>query len=251
MDRDVSHRHLSDGAASSAVVGVAVDDQIRAMHPDRCREPPRSEKRPDRLGLADERVRDRRVVHEDDANVAPGDGLQPLFERLHLERGLLVDAAEERLAEIRQLGTRKPADEPFHPHDSDLSLTDFEDEVLAIENVHSRGLEHVDDLDATIGMLVVVAEDGEDASRESTAGFCEHRGLLRQPVRREVAGEQHEVGVLRHCRERPPDVIAEGLGCVDVAGRCNPDRSGHEDPLTRGRDCENARTQGRSGFAAR
>ena len=52
--------------ARGAVLGMAVDDEIRSMHADRTREPARAEERPDRLGLADDRLGDRGVVQEDD-----------------------------------------------------------------------------------------------------------------------------------------------------------------------------------------
>ena len=72
---------------------------------------PDPEERPDRLRLADDRVRDRRVVEEHDALVAARDRLEPLLERLDLEPTSRGRSGGERLAEVRDLRARESADE--------------------------------------------------------------------------------------------------------------------------------------------
>ena len=61
------------------------------------------------------------------------------------------------------------------------------------------------------------------------AGVGEHSRLLRLAVRRQVAGEQDEVGLLGHRGERVRDPLAQRLGAVDVA--CG----GDTDPFAHGR----------------
>ena len=55
----------------------------------------------------------------------------------------------------------------------------------------------------------------------------EHRGLLGQPVRRQVAGEQDEVDSLRERGERPFEALAQRLGRVDVSCRGDANRRRH------------------------
>lgn len=90
---DVVHGHLPDGAARGPVVRVAVHDEVGAMRADRAGQAPGAEERPDGLRLADERVLNRRVVEEHDPLVAARDLLEAAFERVDLERRLLVHVA--------------------------------------------------------------------------------------------------------------------------------------------------------------
>src|SRR5436309_1602446 len=145
VDGDVVHRNLADGSSGRAVMGVSVEDDIRAVHADRPRQTTGSEERPDRLRLADERGRDRRVVQEDDAHVAAGNSLEARLERLHLERRLVVDPAEERHAEVGELGAWKSADEALRADDPDLALPHFENHVLPLQHADVSGLELTDD----------------------------------------------------------------------------------------------------------
>jgi hypothetical protein len=66
-------------------------------------------------------------------------------------------------------------------------------------------------------VVVVVSEDGDHRGRERAARVGQDRRLLRQPVRRQVAGEKHEIAVLRDRRECPFEALSERLHGVDVA----------------------------------
>ncbi len=123
---DVPHPNLADQPLGRAVVGVTVEHEVGPMSADRACEPARAEERPDALGLADERLGDRCVVEQDDAAVAAGDRLEALLERGHLVAGLLIEPAEERLAEIGDLGTREATDESLAADDADLDALDLD-----------------------------------------------------------------------------------------------------------------------------
>jgi Uncharacterised nucleotidyltransferase len=222
------HGHLAHGALRRAVMGVTVHHDVRTVHADRGRKASRPEERPDRFGLTYQGVRDGCVVQENDPNVTAGDGLEALFERLDLERRLLVDPAEERLAEVGQFGAREAADEPFHADDADFPLADLEDQVLALQDANAARVERVDELHAAIRMVIVVAEDGDHRNLEGSAGIGEDRCLLGKPVRRQIAREKHEVTVLGHRGERARQMVAERLDGMDVACRGDADGRRHE-----------------------
>ncbi len=169
-----------------AVVGVPVDDEVRSMHADGAREPARAEERPDRLGLADDRLRDRRVVEEHDALVTAGDRLEALFEGLDLERRLVVDPAQRRLAEVRDLGTLEPADEALRAHDADLDLAELEDDVPAVEHDDVSRTQRLLDLGRTSRVVVVVPEHRDDRNGDAGARVRENLGLLGKAVGREI-----------------------------------------------------------------
>ena len=59
-------------------------------------------------------------MEEDEAPVAAGDLLEPLLECVDLPRGLGVHLAEQRLAEVGDLGAGEAADEALRPGDPDL-----------------------------------------------------------------------------------------------------------------------------------
>jgi hypothetical protein len=73
-------------------------------------------------------------------------------------------------------------------------------------------------------VAVVVAEHDDDRHREPRARVHEQLGLLRLAVGREVAGDQHQVGVALERRERSRHLVAVRLADVDVAGGGHPDR---------------------------
>src|SRR4029450_7453116 len=64
VDSDIVDRHGPDEAVCSTVMCVPVDAPPRPVHADRPREPTRAEERPDALGLAHDRVDDRRIVEK-------------------------------------------------------------------------------------------------------------------------------------------------------------------------------------------
>ena len=216
--------HLADHAARGPVVRVAVDDEVGPVGADRAREPPRAEERPDRLGLADERVRDRRVVEEHDALVTAVDLDEAALERLHLERRLGVDLAHHRLAEVRDLRAREAADEALRAHDPDLEIADLEDHVVAVEDDDAALPQDVLQLVAAAGVVVVIPEHGDHRHGEASARVAEHRRLLGQAMGREIARQEHEIALLGDRRERPREPLAQRLDRVDVA-RCGDPQS--------------------------
>jgi hypothetical protein len=165
---------------------VAVENEVGPVRADRSRQAGGAEERPDRLRLADEGLWHRRVVQEHDAPVTAGDRLQPRLERLHLTRRLVVDLAQERLAEIGQLGAGEAADEPFQADDPDLEPVHLEDVELARQHAHAGVCEQLDELEAAVRVVVVVAEHRVHGEREPAARIGEDDRLLRFAVRRQI-----------------------------------------------------------------
>ena len=79
----------------------------------------------------------------------------------------------------------------------------------------------------TSRVMVVVSEHRDDRNRETGARSREDLGLLGKTVRREIAGEQDEVRVLRDRREHAREPLAQRLGGVDVTRRSDPNRRVH------------------------
>jgi Nucleotidyl transferase of unknown function (DUF2204) len=221
-------------------VGVAVYDEVRTVHSDGSGEPPRAQEGPDPLGLADQRVRHRCVVHEDDRPVAAGDGLEPLLEGLHLERRLAIDVAKKTFAEVRDLGSREAAHEALDADDPDLGLPDLEDEVAAVEQDDPGRSQHLHYLRLPTRVVVVVPEHGDDGDRQLATGIGENDRLLGQPVGRQVAGQQHEVGRAFERGERSRDALAKRLRAVEIARRGDPNSSRHGQGIPVRPGCPNA-----------
>ena len=186
-----------------------------------------AEEGPDALWLAHDGVGDRCVVEEHDPLVAARHRFEPDLERLDLERGLVVDLPQRRLAEVRDLGTGKAADEALRPDDADLDLTQLEHDVVAIEHDDVAGTQSLRDLVGAAGVMVVVSEYRDDGHRQARTCLREDARLLREAVRREVAREQHEIDVLRDGRERARQPFAQVLARVHVAGGSDADGSAH------------------------
>src|SRR4051794_32387592 len=137
------HAHVEDGHGADrslerARVGVAVEHEVRLVLADGRRDAVVAEHRPDRLGLAYERLLARRVVQQRDADLAVRDRAQLAVQRLDVLRRLVIDAAQERLAEVGQVRSREAADEalqPGHPH---LEARGDEDRVLPLEDDDPR-----------------------------------------------------------------------------------------------------------------
>src|SRR5437867_4206036 len=102
---------------------MAVEDEVRAVLPDRAGKPLGAEDEPEAFGLTLERVRRRRVVQERDAQSATGDGAKPALERLDVSGRLRVRLAEERLAEVGP-AVVEAADETLHGGDADADTLD-------------------------------------------------------------------------------------------------------------------------------
>ena len=71
-------------------------------------------------------------------------------------------------------------------------------------------------------MVVVVAKHGEDRYVQLPARSSDHLGLLRLAARREIAGEQDDVGPSPEIRERALDALGAHVGGVNVGCGRNP-----------------------------
>src|SRR5919202_2944452 len=162
VDGDVVHGDAPDRALELAGVRVAVEDDVGPVLGDRRREAVAAEVRPNPVGLAEQRVRRRRVVEQDDPHGTVRDGLEPPLDRLRLRARLRIAPAEQRLAEVRKGRAGEAADESLRPHDPDLTAGELADGRGAIEHVDSGGRTNRRDLVAVAGVEVVVAEDGTD-----------------------------------------------------------------------------------------
>ena len=167
---------------------------------------------------------DRGVVEQHDPAVAAGDRLEALLEGGHLVARLLVQPAEEWLAEVRDLGTREAADESLAADDADLDPLDLDHGVRAVEHDDPRVLERRRQLRAAVGVVVVVAEHRDHGDREVAAGVGEHERLLRLSVRRQIAAEQDQVGLRLHAGEGADGALPQRLGAMEVGGGGQPDR---------------------------
>jgi hypothetical protein len=70
----------------------------------------------------------------------------------------------------------------------------------------------------------VVAEDGDDRHLQPAAGVGEDGRFLGIAARRQVAGEEDEVGAALERGERPHDSLAVYRRSVHVARGCDADR---------------------------
>jgi hypothetical protein len=207
-------------------MGVAVEDGLGAVRPDRPREPSRAEERPDAFGLTDQRVRDGRVVEEHEPTLAPGDRLEAGLEGLDLTRRLRVDLAEEALSEVCDLGARKPAYEALRPDHADLQVGRLENDVPALEHPHAGVLERRRDLVRMRAVVVVVAQHRKHGLTNEPACVRERSGLLGEAMRRKVARQEHEIRFVAERAECAHEVLASLLGGVNVSDRGNRE-AGH------------------------
>src|SRR5918999_6090473 len=118
-------------------MAVAVQDEVRSLIRDRLLKAFTAEEDADRLRLAFDRGQSRRVVEEDDPDVAAGDLAQPAVDGGHLGARLGVDTAEQRLAEVGEQRPSEAADEPLRPDDPDLAPADLADLGCPLEHVDS------------------------------------------------------------------------------------------------------------------
>ena len=148
--------------------------------------------------LALQRGRDGRVVQEHDPERAHGDGAQALVQRGGLLHRLGVDAAQGRLAEVREVGAREAAHEALGADDPDLGLTQVEYDVVVVlvHHDHAGVLEHRGELVGAVDVPVVVAEHGDDRDVEVAHDVGDDLGLLGLAVGGQVAGQEHDVGAV-------------------------------------------------------
>ena len=168
-------------------------------------------------------------MEEDEAPVAPRDRLEALLQCRDLPGRLRVDLAEQRLAEVGDLRAREAADEALRPGDADLDPSELEHEVIALEDHHAGRAQSRGHVVRPTGVMIVVAEHRHDRERrDDPAGVGEHRCLLGHPVGGQIAGEQHEVGLLGELGERLRDALAMLLGGMEVARRRDTDHRDHD-----------------------
>jgi hypothetical protein len=120
---------------------------------------------------------------------------------------------------------REAADKALGADDADLRAAQLEHVVGAVEHDDAGLLEHRSHLARAVRVPVVVAEHGQHRQLELAARVGHDRRLLRLPVRREVAGQQQEVGASLERAERGggPLAVVRALAEVDVPGRSDPD----------------------------
>ena len=171
-------------------MAVPVQDEVGRVLGDRTPEAVASEEGPDARRLALDRRRGGRVVEENDAERAVGNGLQPALEGFHLVRGLRIDGPHDGLAEVVSVASGKPPTKPFVPTTPSLVPLQSSTVQLAVQHHDPGGGEDFDDLSGAVGVPVVVAQDGDDRDLELAAGVGEHLRLLglakvvRSPARR-------------------------------------------------------------------
>ena len=70
-------------------------------------------------------------------------------------------------------------------------------------------------------MVVVVAEHRHDRRVDHPTGVGEDHRLLHQAVRRQVAGEQDQMGIPADAGEGPRETLPVFLGRMEVAHGCD------------------------------
>ena len=126
--------------------------------------------------------------------MAARDLLQTGLQGLDLERRLVIDAAQQRLAEVGDLGAGEPADEALRADDTEIDAVDLAHDGLAVQNANPRTGEDGRHLVRAARVVVVVPQHRVDGKRHDAAGIREDECLLGLPVRGQVAGEEHDVG---------------------------------------------------------
>jgi Uncharacterised nucleotidyltransferase len=210
---------------------MAMQDEIGRVLGDRAREPIAAEKGPDSARLALEGRARRRVMKQDDTQRAGRHLLETPLQSRHLRARLRIDGAEDGLAEIRQRRVGEAPDEALRPDDPDAGPVQLADRPPAIEDRDSPVLEHADDLISPARVPVVIPEHGDDWDREAAACASEHGSLVGLAVRRQVPGEQNEIGFAGDPPEGRLDFLAALGRAVDVSRGRDRDRcSFHRQP---------------------
>ncbi len=99
------------------------------------------------------------------------------YESLHL-----------RLAEVAAAGPGEPAAEPLHPGHPESGAVEVEDRAVALEHGDPGATDDVGDLGWPVGLVVVVAEDGDHGHREVADLLGHDLGLLDRAQSGEVPG---------------------------------------------------------------
>ena len=227
-------------------VGMSVEDEVGPVLGDRRRESLGTEVRVDARRLPFERVDDRRVVEENDPHVAVHDLLQATRERLRLGAGLRVDAAEQRLPEVRQRRAGEAPHEALRADDSELESVHLAARALAIENPHARVAEHFRELGGPLGVMVVIPEDGEDRHVQTATGRRDHSHLfglplvVRSPARRTASASPSSSAKARSTRSR---LASEAWMSAAAATRSMAPHVARSDKPETTRRCPNRRSR--------
>src|SRR4051794_7018359 len=188
--RHVVHRNEpGHRALERPGVRVAVQREVRTVVDERLREAPAAQEREDALGLAGQRVADRRVVHERDAHPAAGDLLQRAAERVGLRAGLAVQRAQAGLAEVGLERALEAAHEALRARHADLDTGDLALPRVALEHGDVALAQHRDQLVVSVDMPVVVAEHGDDGQVGLAPAGDEQLALLGLAVGGQIAGD--------------------------------------------------------------
>ena len=162
---------------------------------------------------------DRGVVQQHDPVLAARDRLEAELERSDLVARLPVELAQERLAEVGDLGAGESPDEALAADNPDVEAACLDHGVGAIEDEDACFSEDLLQLDAAAGVVVVIAEHGDHRHLQVSAGIGQHERLLRLALCRQVARKQDQVDLGLYFAEGAIDPIAQMLRAVEIA-RC-------------------------------
>src|SRR3546814_11419957 len=102
--------------------------------------------------------------------------------------------SSDLLAEVAGAGTGEPAAEALRPRDAKGGAAGLDGHRGALEHGDAPGGELVGDPLGAPGVVVVVAEHGDDRDLEPRHGLGDEHRLLELAVAGAVAGEQPDVG---------------------------------------------------------
>ena len=126
---------------------------------------------------------------------------QPRQRRLELQRlvhRLVDELLDDRLAPRAERMTAEAAPEPFHARDADaVQFTS-----IAVEDRQAGGGQHVSHLRRLAGLEIVIAKHRRGRNPQSAQLARQHRGLLRQTVVGQIAGDDGDVRRVADLREQ-------------------------------------------------
>ena len=229
VDGNAARRPREEGA----VVGVTVEDDVRAQLVDRPAEA-RGAEEGEQLGrLANERIGDRRVVQDDDAPLGV-ETSQRIAETERLAQADFDERLQRLLAKGRDEVSAEPAAEALRSGEADALAGELEHDASAVEDVDAGLAEDLGDHRLLVELVVVVAEDGDDRHANTAQLVDEGARLSRLPNRRQIARQHERVGSLVHFPQRGGNSAGRLFVTVDVAhGR---DAYSRQRSLPRSRD---------------
>ena len=112
-------------------------------------------------GSPRQRLGDRRVVQQGDSEVGV-QLVQATLETLGGVGGVADEALHLQLTELAGVGSREPAAETLDPGDADRVPAGGDDRRVPLEHLDAGGLEALGDSLGLAGVVIVVAEHGDD-----------------------------------------------------------------------------------------